>query len=145
MATNPNCPPNTSNLTELPHFFASLRNDYFRSFPSSSSLSHSPHLVTSLHVSWSKYKPSHRKSLIFYHQIYKPPCISTNFLLFPSLEMENVSFLLLEFKPCFGGSCLCGLLKVFTLSSTPLSPIPSGLYLYPAVSISLKIHPSIYF
>lgn len=79
-----NCPPNTSNLSEFPHFFASLQNDYFKSFPYSSSLSHSPHLVTSLHVSWSKYKPSHRKSLIFYHQIYTPPCISTNFLLFPS-------------------------------------------------------------
>lgn len=143
MATNPNCPPNTSNLTELPHFFASLRNDYFKSFPSSSSLSHSPHLVTSLHVSWSKYKPSHRKSLIikFINLLASAP----TFYSFLLLEMENVSFLLLEFKPCFGGSCLCGLLKVFTLSSTPLSPIPSGLYFYPAVSISLKIHPSIYF
>jgi len=85
---------------------------------------------------------SHSSSIIKFINLLASAPTFYSFLL---LEMENVSFLLLEFKPCFGGSCLCGLLKVFTLSSTPLSPIPSGLYLYPAVSISLKIHPSIYF
>ena len=85
---------------------------------------------------------SHSSSIIkFIHLLASAP----TFYSFLRLEMENVSFLLLEFKPCFGGPCLCGLLKVFTLSSTPLSPISSGLYFYPAVLISLKIHPSIYF
>lgn len=80
--TNPSCPRNTSNLTAFPHCFPALQEDCFIPFPHSS-FPHSPHLVTSLHVSWSKWESSNRKSLIFYHQIYKPSCISAHFLLLP--------------------------------------------------------------
>ena len=146
MTTNPNCPPNSSNLTAFPHFFVSLQNDYFKPLPFSSSRSHPPRSVTSLHVSWSKYKPSHRKSLIFHHHTCKPPCFSTNFLLFPSSWNGKRVF-----PPTQAETLLWGVLSLWPSQglhsvTSPSLPPSSSLYFYPAVSISLKICPrNIYF
>lgn len=45
------------------------------------------------------------------------------------LEMENVSFLLLKLKPCFGGSCLWPSQGLHSVINPSLSPIIESLFL----------------
>lgn len=144
-ATNPSCPRNTSNLTAFPHCFSALQEDFLYLFltpqVSPIPLIWLPHFMfhgaNGSHQT-GNHSPSITKSINL-------PAPAPVFYSFPLLEIENVSFLLLKFKPCFGGSCLSGLLEIFTLSSSPLSPISSSLYFYPAVSIGLKTCSSAYF